>query len=1159
VNKEVLTDELTSYVQVGRRFQRAVNLERDFGQAHTLQGYQVTPAVVHALQLIRSGLGKGSTSRAWSLIGPYGSGKSAFAVFLSELLAPRGNANRTVARKLSRLAGAEFGRDIALNPVVLTGERAPLDTMLLRALYGEVKRVAETRPGKDPKLVRTLKRFANGTKASARRCETHDVVQCFEEAADYFQHCTQAGLFLVVDEAGKLLEYAAQQPARSDVYLLQALAESASRSNGAAFGILTILHQSFEQYADRLSTSQRHEWRKVQGRFGDLPFREGIDQIIGLTASALEPVGQRPPLTGWTTAVTRTREWVYEGTGWDRSQLKKGLEGCWPLHPTTAVLLGPLFKGHLAQNERSLFAFLSAPEPFSFREFLRTGQRSALYRVDQLYDYAVATLGNRLFGQENRGWSEISAALDRLPVGAGDVDARVLKTIGLLTILGDQVGLRASSEIISEALSDAEGVDKCLKRLCKQSRIVYRTFKDAYQIWEGSDLDLDQLVSQAADQVSPTGDLASLMQDIVKQRPIVARRHLFATGTLRYFEVRFIEVATLLSGVLLEPEEAADGLVVLALPRNAEEVSRLVKVLSKASRTWMSAGGGRPSLIGIPLAVESAKALALELYALEQVRENTPLLQADPVAKRELSARVDGIRGRLEVEVARTFHPGACRWFSGEGGSIQVGSARTLSRTVSDFCDSAYHGAPEIHNELLNRRKLSTTAAKARTDLLEAMVLHPEKEQLGLTAYPPEVSMYRSVLAKLKWHRRAGESWRFVSPKGASEIAECIDDFFENTEKGPQSLTSLYERLRQPPFGLKEGIIPVVVCASLMTRQENIAIYENGTFVPDLTRPLLERLLRSEEEFMVRQCHLTRGRKAVLEQLSVGLKSDTMDKVPVLAVVRRLMRVVAALPAYSRRTTKLSDTAVQVREELLKARDPAQLLFTDLPKACGVAHFKKDGSIGPKGAKSFVTSLSGALAELQQAYIPTLLDRILDTLADAIGLPRSSEAFRAELARRAERLLKYAGDNQLKAFLIRASNRDMAQDQWVESLAAQLVSKPPIEWVDGDEDHFHVQLALTSRRLRNLETLLVDKDDGDDGDRMRLLVARQGQPEQERVVTLREGERTAVDGMRDALLKTINKKGGRGLSQDALVAALGLAVDQILAIPGEGGKGGDEK
>ena len=72
---------LVNFVEVERRFRRSVNLDRDAGSPAALNGYIVTPAVRRALAQIADGLSQASGDRAWSLVGPYGSGKSAFGVF----------------------------------------------------------------------------------------------------------------------------------------------------------------------------------------------------------------------------------------------------------------------------------------------------------------------------------------------------------------------------------------------------------------------------------------------------------------------------------------------------------------------------------------------------------------------------------------------------------------------------------------------------------------------------------------------------------------------------------------------------------------------------------------------------------------------------------------------------------------------------------------------------------------------------------------------------------------------------------------------------------------------------------------------------------------------------------------------------------------------
>ena len=244
--------DLVDLVQVGRRFQRAVNLERDTGVREALNGYLVTPAVRRALEQIAGGISDPEGGRAWSLIGPYGSGKSAFAVFLADLLSPGQSPEQaTASRLLGEMAGLEAPGQ-KLHRAVLTAERAPLDTLLLRTLATTLDRIWHHRPGAKPKVFQTLKSYLNGSAPSVSKCATSDVVRCFEEAVDQIAEKTGSGLLLIVDEAGKALEYAAQQPARGDVYLLQALAESAARSNGLPFVILTVLHQSFDQYAHQL-------------------------------------------------------------------------------------------------------------------------------------------------------------------------------------------------------------------------------------------------------------------------------------------------------------------------------------------------------------------------------------------------------------------------------------------------------------------------------------------------------------------------------------------------------------------------------------------------------------------------------------------------------------------------------------------------------------------------------------------------------------------------------------------------------------------------------------------------------------------------------------------------------------------------------------------
>ena len=498
----------------------------------------------------------------------------------------------------------------------------------------------------------------------------------------------------------------------------------------------------------------------MQGCFGELAFREGGDQIIRLTAAAIRRTGAHGPTGDWTQVVSAAASWISEGTGWNKTELAGHLNACWPLHPVTTALLGPLFRGRLAQNERSLFAFLSAGEPLSFRDFLRTSGPGRLYTVDRLYDYAAGMLGSRVLGRDGRQWAEVDTAVKRLPPESEAVDEQVLKTVGLLGMLGDEVGLRASAEIVAACVGEGGAAERALERLKQRSVLVFRQFRDAFHIWEGSDLDLDDLILRAGGRLPGNFSVAQALQRQAPRTPLVARRHLFQTGTLRFFDVRFADASGLIRGEAAHLGGEGDGIVILALPRTPREADDLAKQQGIAGLAVEHLGAGKPVVLVAPAAAARLIQLARELAASQLVRTSTPELQSDPAARTELGSRIDELERQIAAEVGRAFDPRRSDWFAG-GERLNVASWRDAAGVLSGLCDERYSDAPPIRNELLNRRSLSTSAARARRNLIEAMILRGDAAQLGFEGNPPEVSMYRSLLEAHGLHRRRAGAWGF--------------------------------------------------------------------------------------------------------------------------------------------------------------------------------------------------------------------------------------------------------------------------------------------------------------------------------------------------------------------------------------------------------------
>ena len=123
-----MSGALSDTVSIRGRFHRSVHLASDWDSGEGLRDYLLTPTIRELGQFILQELGRQKGLRAWSITGPYGSGKSAFALFLADCLCS--SKRKPIAQDLVRKAKYQGGR---FQPILLTAERGPLDPQLGRA------------------------------------------------------------------------------------------------------------------------------------------------------------------------------------------------------------------------------------------------------------------------------------------------------------------------------------------------------------------------------------------------------------------------------------------------------------------------------------------------------------------------------------------------------------------------------------------------------------------------------------------------------------------------------------------------------------------------------------------------------------------------------------------------------------------------------------------------------------------------------------------------------------------------------------------------------------------------------------------------------------------------------------------------------------------
>jgi len=1045
---------LSALVNVRSRFLRSVNLERDFYTDAPLDGYVPTPGALAALGRISQGVTQ-PHARAWSVTGPYGTGKSAFALLLTKTLAPPpvGDPSRR-----EFVSGPLFQTDAeGFWPILVTGGREPLGRALVRGL----REAARHLPIPLGTLALPDTNDTLGGREAARLYE--------ETSAALMAHVPGCqGLLVVIDELGKFLEYAALHPEAGDVQALQELAEASVRSARHPVLLVTILHQAFDEYAHRLTGTQQAEWRKVQGRFADLPFGEDSEDAMRLVAGAVArpPHPEADTLLGPMLAdhAATCRRLQLQPRTMSGGEFEQALRDAWPLHPIALLALPHVFR-RFGQNERSLFGFLASGEAHGFADFLATqvltaGHVPAL-RVADVYDWAAGALGASVSGhaQAGRLWSATQDALLRCEARP-PVWAALVKTIGLLHALGDAARLAPSREMLHFACDafTPEEIDTALAQLQSATLITYRHYRKAFRPYEGSDIDIDALLREARAEIAPNVDPVRVAARLSVAPPIVARRHSYETGTLRYFDVRACRVGEL-EAAALRPD-GVDGLLLLCLVPD-------MPALAFAEDYVRMHLSERPDIV-VCLARETnaLREAAASVESLLRVQDETEELAQDKVAKREVDERLREASAVFQSEwesLLRQPGNGDTHWlWQGERqGNI------ALQPLLSWACDTTYPYTPRLRNELINRRQLSSTAASARRELITAMLTRAPDARLGIEGWPPEASMYVSVLEETGLHRDGG----FAPPPDiTSELGRvwvATEEFLFGGALEPKPLLSLHEMLVRPPFGLTDGLIPVLLCAVLLHHSDEVLVYEENRFVTQLDAATFERMMKRPEDYALQGCKVVGERQAVVERFARGIL--TSGEEPTLVnVVRALFRNFARLPEYTLKTRRLPADARALRDVFKEARGPEQLLFVDLPTLLDCRPFAADDA-DEENVSAFFARWNVAMSGVMTAY-DGLLSRIEQSLCDAFGV-----ADWADLRARSADIGAHLSEPRLVAFVQRAADETLERRKWLESIGAVVAGRPPLSWSDAEEKRFAPLLQPLAAAFAHSELLAFEK------------------------------------------------------------------------------------
>jgi hypothetical protein len=319
--------------------------------------------------------------------------------------------------------------------------------------------------------------------------------------------------------------------------------------------------------------------------------------------------------------------------------------------------------------------------------------------------------------------------------------------------------------------------------------------------------------------------------------------------------------------------------------------------------------------------------------------------------------------------------------------------------------------------------------------------------------------------------------------------------------------------------------MPIIALSFLLANRSRVAVYVEGMFTAELTDANVDEWLQDPKRISWKWVRVDASAKRLLGRLADQLEvaagrpvaADPLDS------ARALVSQALALPAWTQRTSRVSEQARAVRTLLLRASDPIKVIFSDLPEM-----------LGTHDADLLVSRIGEVVKELEGAY-PTSLRTLEGQLFASLDHQGDLKC----LAQRASVVQGITGSFQLDAFAGRLKTYNGTLPD-IEGMISLAVSKPPMGFTDHDLDGAVIQLAKWAFEFRQVEALAMVQ--GRDASRQALAVVLGGGQTISHVFDVSVQEKKAVS----ALAKRLLEASGGKIKPEIFLAALVEAGTELL-------------
>ena len=1007
---------------------KSVNLNQDFANIQVLELYKPTE---QSLEVVRGIIGsKGSIAN--HVVAPYGSGKSFSALIGMTLLSDDKKLKSAVLARLNGFCKDLEGFVKSNNPnlvIALSGYCPQLSNLLCEK-------------AKIPKIANINKVITN--------------------LQNKYKHYNN--IVIIWDEFGHHLDTLVREGRQEDLLIVQTLAEWAVRSSNPTVTFTTLMHKNLGFYIRGANQDIQNVWKKIEGRFDTIRLEASELDSLEIIADIL-PIKSRKKVKKIAEKVSAAGYF----NSLDQNKISEVLARTSPLTPASLATLPQLARG-FAQNDRTIQQFL--------QEVIILPQRNEPVGLDEVYDFFAPSLaGDTGPGGVYRRFIETESALSQT---TNKLQHQVIKAICLLklgnyserTNLGRnklKVGLVEGSN-----LNNSE-VDNAIKALIQNKILLYHHHTDDISICYGTDYDLESALAEQITKLHHDFDLADGIQNLYPPEPLLSAEYNFRNSITRYAYPKYVTKSQLRDKHWLAEQinhhKNEDAVILLAIDCTSKVVEEFDIDLPQQ---W---------IVALPEKEVDLIPTFLELKAIITLQEQRSLAEINPHLIKELEFLRSSAETALRKKLESVHNPdkGKVSWYH-LGKLHSIRDQATTDKILSGLFENRFPTSPLIRNEQVVRRKVSSVTKSARKRCNLAVLERSGLPHLGYEgATSSDASIYRTVFEKTGLYRKSENQWGWACSHelvghNMGAIWLEIEQFFTVQPYQAKPFNSLFEILVSEPFGIREGLLPLLISAGIQAFGRTIAIHEkyNGyqRYLDDIQPSNIEELCTRPEQFTLTVCQFSENQLANLRELNDLFNShDTEEEADQIRIFYdNLISWRSSLPPDAL-TKQTPDKNIRKLQVLLNVSefDPIAFLKHDFPGVIGgysltkrtVREFKKvkeeiEGIIELYFSKAIENATSIFNARITGNHL-TLLNAAESWYR---SIPQDSNIFKS-LDHISNGVLNHSKN---------ATKNPEGDRGYITILSVILLGKSPEEWIYSDIQSFNDHLIET---LDGIETSIL--------------------------------------------------------------------------------------